>query len=247
MKTTNNTVLVTGGSGGIGFEMAKLFSETGNNVIITGPDKEKMAQAISKLKNVRGIVSDVNVAGDVKNLATQLNKDFPKLNVVINNAESVSYRNIAETATSAFDNAREELTNYLSAIRLNELLLPRLKQQFESGIVNVSSIAVLVARTNSLPTYGASNVAIHSYTNRLRVMMEDTSVKIFELVAPLVHPGFPGKTDAANNSIVTEHIANDLLTGMKHDEFEIHAGHTGEIFNYFFAFQAVAARKRMKP
>jgi uncharacterized oxidoreductase len=91
MKTTNNTILITGGSAGIGFEMAKLFSENGNQVIITGRNPERMAQAISKLKSASAIVSDVNNAEDVEKLVAQLNKDFPRLNVLINNAGTANY------------------------------------------------------------------------------------------------------------------------------------------------------------
>jgi uncharacterized oxidoreductase len=244
MKTTNNTILITGGSAGIGFEMAKLFSENGNQVIITGRNQERMAQAISKLKNTSAIVSDVNNAEDVEKLVAQLNQDFPKLNVVINNAGSANYYDMTVPGINAFDKASEEiLTNYLSVIRLNELLMPLLKQQSEAAIVNVSSIVAFAARANSLPTYGASKAALHSYTNSLRIMMEDTSVKVFELMPPLVDTEFSAAIGGAANGIPPKQVADDLLTAMQNDEFEIHVGRTADIFNNFFSLspQAVLA------
>jgi uncharacterized oxidoreductase len=235
MKTTNNTILITGGSAGIGFEMAKLFSENGNQVIITGRSQERIAQAISRLKNTSAIVSDVSNAKDIEKLVAQLNKDFPRLNIVINNAGSAHYYDMTVSGINAFDKASEEiLTNYLSIIRLNELLLPLLKQQSEAAIVNVSSIVAFAARANSLPTYGASKAALHSYTNSLRIMMEDTPVKVFELMPPLVDTGFSAAIGGAANGIPPKQVADDLLTAMQNDEFEIHVGNTADIFNNFF-------------
>jgi uncharacterized oxidoreductase len=244
MKTTNNTILITGGSAGIGFEMAKLFSEAGNQVIITGRNQERMAKAISQLKNTSAIVSDVSNADDVQNLVAQLNKDFPKLNVVINNAGSANYYDMTVPGINAFEKASEEiLTNYLAIIRLNELLFPLLKQQSEAAIVNVSSIVAFAARANSLPTYGASKAALHSYTNSLRIMLENTPIKVFELMPPLVDTEFSEAIGGATNGIPPKQVADDMLTAMKNDEYEIHVGKTADIFNNFFPLstQAVLA------
>ena len=234
MKTTNNTILITGGSAGIGFEMAKLFSENGNRIIITGRNQERMAQAISKLKNTNAVVSDVTNAEDVEKLVVQLNKDFPLLNVVINNAVSADYNDMTVPGINAFDKASEEiLTNYLSVIRLNELLLPLLKQQSEAAIVNVSSIVAFAARAGSMTTYSASKAALHSYSNSWRIMMEDTAVKVLALRLPLVDTGFPAAVGGTTNGIPPKQVADDLLNAMQNDELEIHIGRLAEIFNNF--------------
>ena len=125
MKTTKNTILVTGGSAGIGFEIAKLFSANDNHVIITGRDEQRLHKAASQLKNVTAIVSDVSNAADVEQLIKTLTKDFPNLNIVINNAGRALVYNLATENVNAFEKAEDEmLTNYLSVIRLNEKLLP---------------------------------------------------------------------------------------------------------------------------
>lgn len=160
MKITNNTILITGGSAGIGFEMAKLFSENGNQVIITGRNQERMAQTITKLKDTHAIISDITDAEDVEKLVAQLNKDFPRLNVVINNAARANVYHMTVSGINAFGKASEEmLTNYLAVIRLNELLLPLLKQQAEAAIVNVTSIVAFAARANSMPTWRQQSCA----------------------------------------------------------------------------------------
>jgi len=86
MNTTNNTVLITGGSAGIGFELAALFAEKGNKVIITGRDEQRLTAAVHRLKNATGILSDVADPVQVDNLVATINKDFPDLNIVIDHA-----------------------------------------------------------------------------------------------------------------------------------------------------------------
>ncbi|MDB5133560.1 MAG: short-chain dehydrogenase [Mucilaginibacter sp.] len=233
MKTTNNTILITGGSAGIGFAMAKLFSENNNRVIITGRNKERLDAATTKLKNTTAIVSDITKAEDVESLVTRLNKDFPQLNVLINNAGNAFVYNLAEPGINAFHKASEEmLTNYLSVIRLTEKLLPLFNQKEEAAIVNVSSI-VAFAPNVKLTTYGASKAALHSYTQALRLTLEETKIKVFELMPPLVDTEFSTEI-GGSNGIAPKVVADDLLNAFAKDEFEVHVGKTADIYKTYF-------------
>ena len=233
MKTTKNTVLVSGGSAGIGFEIAKLFSEKGNTVIILGRDKERLQRAAEKLKNTTAIVADVTKQEDVDQLAKRIESDFPSLNVVINNAGRASFFNPAEE-TNGFEKAGEEiLTNYLSIIRINEKLLPVLKRQKESAIVNVSSIVAFASRIG-LSTYGASKAALHSYTQSLRLALESTPVNVFELMPPLVNTEF-SKEIGGENGIAPSVVADDLLHAFDEDIYEVHVGGTAAFYKLFLS------------
>src|SRR5690348_112526 len=118
MKTTKNTILITGGSAGIGFAIARLFSQKGNHVIITGRDKKRLEEATLQLQNVTAIQSDVSNKDDVERLANQLAADFPSLNLVVNNAGRAFVYNLYKD-NEGFEKAADEiLTNYLSIIRL---------------------------------------------------------------------------------------------------------------------------------
>lgn len=232
MKTTKNTILITGGSAGIGFETAKLLSEQGNNVIIIGRDQNRLDEAKAKLTNVAAIKADVSKAEDVKELVATISRLYPELNVVINNAGRALLYNLADESQDAFANAEDEmLTNYLSIIRLNQQLLPLLKQQEEAAIVNVSSVVAYVPGI-TLPTYAASKAAVHSYTTSLRLSLENTSVKVFELFPPLVNTEF-SKEIGGHNGIEPSQVADELLEGLKNDEFEIRVGDTAKIYDLF--------------
>lgn len=233
MKTTQNTILITGGSAGIGFAIAKLFSGKGNHVIITGRNKANLDKAASQLQNVTAIACDVSNAEEVNSLVEKIRKDFGGLNIVINNAAAASLYKLTD-AVNAFENASEEiLTNYLSVVRLNEKLLPLLTRQEEAAIVNVSSIVSFVP-ARGIPTYSASKAALHSYTDILRITLEHTSVRVFEVMPPLVNTQF-SKDLGGENGIAPEVVADDLLYAFENNIYEIHVGGTADMFNLFHA------------
>jgi uncharacterized oxidoreductase len=233
MKTSNNTILVTGGSAGIGFEIAKQLSPD-NEVIIIGRNKERLAKAAKQLKNTTAIVADVSDAKDVDNLVTKLYKEHPSLNIVVNNAGKAHYYDLAEEGINAFEKAGEEmLTNYLSILRLNEKLLPLLKLQPQAAIVNVSSIVSIVPN-HTIPTYSDSKAALHSYSLSLRHALRETGIRVFELQPPLVNTEFSAGIGGANG-IPASQVAEDLLKALGTDNYEIRVGNTEGIYQLYLS------------
>jgi uncharacterized oxidoreductase len=232
MKTTNNTVLVTGGSAGIGLEIAKAFSELGNKVIITGRNRNSLEDAASSLTNVTALVSDITNPADVDNLVHTLSANHPDLNIIVNNAgAAIKYDLAIDEGT--FEKAEQEmLTNYLSVIRLNEKLLPLLKTQSQSAIINVSSVVAFVPGV--LATYSASKAALHSYTQSLRIALQNTPVCVFELMPPLVNTRFSAPIGGANGISPSE-VAEQLLQGLAEDNFEIRVGQTEALYQLFLS------------
>ena len=239
MKTSGNTVLITGGSAGIGFEIARLFSEKGNRVIITGRDKQRLDNAAAQLQQVTPILSDVTSAADIESLTKRISKEFPGLNMVVNNAGYAAFYKLDSNA-NAFEKAGNEmLTNYLSVLRLTENLLPLLSKQPEAAIVNVSSI-VAIAPNHGIPTYAASKAALHSYTQSLRLTLaKATAIKVFELMPPLVDTDFSKEIGGANG-IAPSAVAASLLAAIEKNEYEIHVGNTAQIYDLYLSSPAQA-------
>jgi uncharacterized oxidoreductase len=232
MKTSQNTVLIIGGTAGIGLEIVKQLTALNNHVIVTGRNKERLDSALAGLENVTAIQFDVSKAGEVDQLAEQIGKNFPHLNMVVNNAGRAIVYNLADNNQDAFANAEDEiLTNYLSIIRINQKLLPILKAQSESAIVNVSSVVAYVPGI-TLPTYAASKAALHYYTTSLRLSLEDSSVKVFELMPPLVDTEF-SKEIGGHNGIKPSVVADEFIAALAKDEFEIRVGDTAKIYELF--------------
>lgn len=250
MNTAKNTVLITGGSAGIGLEIAKLLSEKGNQVIITGRNKERLDKALQQLPGAVGIQSDISHEAEINALAEKLQAEFPALNVVINNAGAAHLYSLVAENINASEKAKDEIqTNYLSIIQLNEKLLPLLQKQKEAAIVNVSSVVAFVP--SGLATYSASKAALHSYTQALRIALESTSVKVFELIPPLVNTEFSAPI-GGKNGMPSSEVAEHFLSSFEKDKFEIRVGQTEVVYRLFLsdpaeALKLINAQRDVKP
>jgi uncharacterized oxidoreductase len=248
MKTTGNTILISGGTSGIGLEIAELLTAGGNQLIIIGRTQKRLDSALTQLTNTTGILSDVSSKADVEQLVDRLKSDFPTLNMVINNAGHAVLHSLTADS-NGYEVAEDEMrTNYLSVIRLNELLLPLLSAQPEVAIVNVSSVVAIVP--GGLPTYSASKAALHSYTQSLRIALEKLSstVKVFELMPPLVNTEFSAPI-GGERGIPPSQVASEFMAGLETDTYEIRVGDTQTIYDLFRkspeeALQAMNAVRR---
>lgn len=224
MKTSGNTVFISGGSAGIGLAIAKKLSAAGNKIIINGRSEERLQKALKELDNAVAIQGDLALEEDRIRIAKELSERFPEVNIVINNAGAAAMNDLSDLNNNAAEKAFQEInTNYLSVIDFTRLVLPDLLKQQEAALVNVTSIAVF--RGNKyLPTYSASKAALHSYTQGLRATFEEsTNLNIFEIYPPLVNTEFSAAIGGANG-IAPSEVADELLLGLKNNEFDILVG-----------------------
>ncbi|HVW96912.1 MAG TPA: SDR family NAD(P)-dependent oxidoreductase [Mucilaginibacter sp.] len=234
MKITGKTVLITGGGSGIGFQIAKLLNNGNNKVIITGRNESRLQKAASELTGVSYIPYDVTSEAETAKLVEKIKEEFGGLDILINNAgQAYVYRH--GDGDDVFRKAGEEInTNYLSVIRLTEKFLPLLKASAEAAIVNVTSIVVFAPGVN-LPGYAASKAALHSYTRSLRYWLaKDTTIKVFELMPPLVNTEFSAEIGGANG-IPPEAVAQGLINGLENDVYELHIGNTADLYKLYLS------------
>ena len=234
MNITGKTVLITGGGSGIGFEIAKLLSNKGNKVIITGRTEAKLQQAAAQLNNVSYIATDVNSESDIDNIVNRITTEFGGLDILINNAGAANYYKLGDGSDNYGQAAEEIQTNYLSIIRITDKLLPLLRASKEAAIVNVSSIVAFAPGIN-LPTYAASKAALHSYTRALRyTLAKTTGIKVFELMPPLVNTEFSAIIGGANGIPPLE-VAQGLIDGFEKNEYELHIGNTADLYKLYLS------------
>ncbi|MBT8394462.1 MAG: SDR family NAD(P)-dependent oxidoreductase, partial [Bacteroidia bacterium] len=160
MNLNGNNILITGGSSGIGFEMAKQFIAAKNKVIITGRNMDRLENAKQKLGDVTIIQSDVSNPDSIKELYEQVLKEFPDLNVLINNAGVMSTINLQDHNLSANELTKEIDINVKGTIWMNDAFLPLLKKNKNAATVMVSSGLAFVPLPIS-PVYCATKAAVH--------------------------------------------------------------------------------------
>jgi uncharacterized oxidoreductase len=185
MKLSGNTILITGGGSGIGRGLAEEFHKLDNQVIVAGRRKQALDDTIAANPGMNADVFDVQNAASIRDFAAQVTADFPTLNVLINNAGIMRHENLHKQQDDLADAEAIVATNLLGPIRLTAALLPHLKKQPHSAIINVSSGLAFVPLVFT-PTYCATKAAIHSYTQSLRFQLRSTSVEVLELIPPYV-------------------------------------------------------------
>ena len=229
MKTTGNTVFISGGSAGIGLAIAKKLDAAGNKIIINGRSEERLQNALKQLDNAVALQGDLSLETDRIRIAEQLKQDYPEVNVIINNAGAAFTYLLSETLNAHEKAAIEMNTNYLSVIHFTELLLPHLIQKTEAAVVNVSSIAVFGSH-KLLPTYGATKAALHSYTVVLRnTYEEEKNLQIYEVYPPLVNTEFSAEI-GGENGIPPQEVADELFLALKNNQYDVPVGDTKQFF-----------------
>ena len=86
MKLKSNTILITGGASGIGYELTKQLTALGNTILITGRDQAKMDRAKAACPKIHTFQSDVSDPEAIATLYEKVTHQFPELNILINNA-----------------------------------------------------------------------------------------------------------------------------------------------------------------
>jgi uncharacterized oxidoreductase len=184
MKLRERTVLITGGTSGIGLELARELHERGNTVIVTGREQDKLDAVTRSHPGIRTFMSDVSDPSAIVSLHESVLLHFPTLDTLINNAGIMRSLNLNKPR-DLLDVSREIDVNLSGPVRMIQQFLPHLKTRRGALIVNVSSGLAFVPLPIS-PVYCATKAALHSFTQSLRVQLEGSGVSVVELAPPAV-------------------------------------------------------------
>jgi uncharacterized oxidoreductase len=182
MKLRGKTVLITGGTSGIGLAFARQLLQRGNTVIVTGRDQQKLDAAILADPRLHAYQSDISDPAAIVSLTDHVLQQFPLLDVVINNAGIMRNLDLNQPRDLT-DVTREIDINFSGPVRMIQQLLPHLKTRPGAAIVNISSGLAFIPLAIS-PVYSATKAAMHSYTQSLRKQVEGTGVTVIELAPP---------------------------------------------------------------
>ena len=232
MKLTNNTILITGGASGIGYELTKQLTALGNTILITGRDQAKLDRAKAVFPKIHTFRSDVSDPKAIAALYEEVTNQFPEFNILINNAGIMRKINVHDKAGGLEDITQEIEINLSGPIRMVKQFLPHLKTKLEAAIMNVSSGLAFVPLPIS-PIYCATKAGLHSFTESLRVQLKNTKVKVFELAPPATQTELLGSfssEDLKGTSVMTaEEMIRVAVKGMQTDRLEIRPGQANQL------------------
>jgi uncharacterized oxidoreductase len=188
MILSGRTVLITGGTGGIGLSLAEAFHRANSAVIVCGRSKEKLAAMEKRLPGTVAIPCDVGNAEQRKSLASEVLSHFPDLDILINNAGVQRNIDLTKGYSELTSGDDEIAINFTATVELTALFINHLMGQKSAVVINVSS-GLGFKPMASTPVYSATKAAVHTYSLVLRQQLKPTPVRVIEIVPPMVDTG----------------------------------------------------------
>ena len=227
MRLTGRTILITGGSAGIGLAFAVKFLELGNEVIVTGRRQAQLDAMKAQHPKLHTIQSDIADPAQIAALAARVKKEFPKLDVLMNNAGVGVAKNLKASVGDLAGLMTEMEINVGGVLRTTSALIDILTAN-QGTVINVSSLLAFVP-VPAMPIYSASKAAVHSYTQSLRFQLEDSGVEVIELMPPAVRTDMTSEFDEAGiSTISTDELVKQTIAALRADKSEIRPGQANQ-------------------
>jgi uncharacterized oxidoreductase len=225
----NRTILITGGSAGIGLAFALKFVELGNKVIVTGRRQSALDEVKARHPKLHTIQSDVADPMQIAMLAARVKVDFPKLDVLMNNAGISVYRNLQASTDDLIGLMNEMNINVGGVIRTTSAFIDLLTAN-KGTLINVSSGLAFVPLP-CIPIYCATKAAIHSYTQSLRFQLEDSGVEVIEIMPPAVKTDMTADLPEGDGitMITTDKLVKLTFASLKTGVLEIQPGESRQL------------------
>ena len=226
MKTSGNTVLITGGGSGVGLALTEALVRGGNQVVICGRRRDRLKAVQARMPGVYFRVCDVSKARSRQALVDWLMSEFRKLNILINNAGIQRQVNFLKGPKDLREADNEVTTNLVAPIHLSAKLIPHLRRKKEAAIVNISS-GLAFTPLAIVPVYCATKAAVHSWSLSLRHQLRKTSVHVFEVAPPMVATELSGERSRPENGdsvMSAEAVADGVLKALGRNQYEVALG-----------------------
>lgn len=191
MKLSGNTILITGGTSGIGRALAEALHRRDNRVIIAGRRRAQLDEVVAANPGMAAVVLDIADPASVQRVAAQVIADYPELNVLINNAGIM----LPDEAEGVLDDALltdTVTTNFIGPVRLTSALVEHLKTKHDAVIAYTTSVLAFVPLAPTA-VYSATKAALHSYILSQRFLLKEAGVRVLEIAPPWV------RTDLMNS------------------------------------------------
>jgi short-subunit dehydrogenase involved in D-alanine esterification of teichoic acids len=210
MDITRDTVFIPGATSGIGLALARRLQDRGATVIIGGR-RQQLLDELAAEHGFGAVRIDTADPESIRDASAEVIRRWPEVNAIVLMA-GIMVAEDWRTAGGFLDTSESIVaTNILGPIRLIAAFVEHLRSRPDATIVTVSSgLASVPLRPT--PTYNASKAFVHMLSESIRLQLEDTSVRVVELVPPAVRTSLmPGQEDAPN-ALPLDDFADEVVT-----------------------------------
>ncbi len=162
----HKTVVITGGTSGIGKVAAKHFAEAGASVVVLGRDASKISDLLSGYDTIRFYHCDLTDVTQIAAVFDQIGEAFGKIDILVNNAGIQTYGTAADTSIAVWDKTFN--VNLKAAFLCTQHTLPLMKGVKGAVIINVGSVQGFVSQRN-VTAYASSKEALHGFTRSVAI------------------------------------------------------------------------------
>ena len=220
MKLTGNTILMTGGTSGIGRALAEALHAKGNKVIISGRRQNLLDEVTGRNPGMVGLAVDMTDNAAVERFANDIKSQFPELNVLINNAGIARLEDYTADTVDTSAAASIIQTNITSVITLTAALLPTLRAQPQATLMVTTSGLAFVPYPPG-PVYSATKAFMHNWLDALRMQLRRTSVEVLELAPPYVQTELGGAQQASDpRAMPLDEFTAEVLQILENNQLE---------------------------
>ncbi len=237
MKDINfrgKTALVTGASGGIGYEIAKQLAAQKCNLILVARSKAELEKIAAELKNnyvkVTVLTTDLSSSGSAEKLYREIKKAKLTVNILINNAGYGLSGQFSEISKN--DQIEMIQLNIASLVALTHLFIDDIVKQGSGAILNVASTAAFQP-VPWMSVYAASKSFVLNFSEGIRSEYKDQSIIVTTLCPGPVATGFAKRAHAKpfrfRNAMAPEYVARAALDGLKRGDAIVVPGFRNQV------------------
>lgn len=227
MIETKQTILITGGSSGIGLAIAKKFLDNNYNVIVTGRNLKKLEEVLQANPGIHIFQSDVTDDNEVRMLADDMLENFDGIDILFNNAGIMNLVDAGNEKDQLERQFTEIEINFHAPIRMLHYFLPQLKKSKNGTVINTSSGLAYVPFAQA-PTYSGTKAALHFWTMGIRPQLKPHNIRVVELLPPVVDTPLAHGADIAEDDnlkpMPPEKLANIFWRDFTNGKDEITPG-----------------------
>jgi len=224
MRMVNESILVTGGTRGIGRAIVDRFADLGATVHFCGRDAGTVSDVARSVPGSHGHVADLASPTDRARLAREVTDAGP-VTVLVNNAGVGQIIDL--TAGDVIDPTFELDINVVAPIDLTMRLLPAMRSVERAAVVNIGSALAYVPMAAE-PVYCATKAALHSWSQSLRAQLADTNVRVIEALLPTVDTAMATHFDA--KKVLPSRVADEIVDALAGRSDEIRFGQATALY-----------------